>query len=154
MPVTLQFVQDDHIWDPIVKYVSHGWPTHVDVVMPDGKLLGARVRGGVAIREPNYDNFKRVARITLPATPAQERKFYGFLESQIGQHYDFANVFGFVTNHHKQRDGKWFCSMLALTALNVAQVFLCIPAGNAWEIDPWDLFLICSAFSPVEWHER
>lgn len=169
MPVTLQFVKDDHFYDSIISYVSHGWPTHVDVVVradvisslgitfhPDSTaafygLLGARPHGGVIIRNPGYSAFKKVARITLSATPEQEAAFYGFLKSQLGKPYDFADVFGFVTDVFVEPKDNEFCSMLALSAINAGSIFPQRPACREYAVDPWDLFMICSAFAPVQW---
>lgn len=172
MPVTLQFVKDHHFYDGIVNFVSHGWPTHVDVVVPvdDGDkirpqlpdvmtddgymLLGARPRGGVMLRPKDYSAFKMIARVTLPATAEQEAAFYGFLADQYGKAYDFLDVAGFAINKFSGPGDKFFCSMLALSAINVAKLLPQKPAVVEYECDPWDLFLIVSAFGPVEWIEN
>lgn len=174
MPITLQFVEDDHFYDPIVEYVSHGWPTHVDALLPaevinrsfvqeagdvpagsEYGLLGARPRGVVMIRKPGYSDFKRIARISLPVErETQEIAFHHWLGLQLGKPYDFADVFGFVTDEFPKPHGTEFCSMLILSALNVAKIFPQRPHCAAYAIDPWDLFLICSAFAPVQWIKK
>jgi hypothetical protein len=51
--ITLQFVtsRDPESW--AIRTFQRGWCSHVDSVMDDGRLLGARSDGGVLIRPPN-----------------------------------------------------------------------------------------------------
>jgi hypothetical protein len=42
-----------------------GWCSHVDSVMDDDRLLGARLDGGLQIRSPNYEKWSRRARRTF-----------------------------------------------------------------------------------------
>ena len=154
MPVTLQFVEDRDIIGHLIEYVSHGWPTHVDILWPDGTLFGARP-DGVKLRPPDYKVFTRIARITLPTTDEQGARFYAFLNAQIGKPYDFTDVFGFVTGAQEDRKGKcWFCSMLATGALNAIPFFPSPLAKEPWETDPADLLLVCSAFAPLQWIKK
>jgi hypothetical protein len=60
--ITLQFVtcSDPGSW--AIRTFQRGWCSHVDSVMDDGRLLGARPDAGVAgvqIRPPNYQKFVR-----------------------------------------------------------------------------------------------
>src|SRR5215469_11615434 len=93
-PVTLQFVAGVKAHDKLIQMYSHGWPTHVDVVwppnMPGGpeRLYGARLNGGCAIRQLDYETFGQVARVTLPMTDDQKAKFFAFCIAQMGKPYD------------------------------------------------------------------
>jgi hypothetical protein len=66
--ITLQFVtsRDPESW--AIRTFQRGWCSHVDSVMDDGRLLGARSDGGVQIRPPNYEKFSRVERVVISAT--------------------------------------------------------------------------------------
>src|SRR6516164_2606539 len=63
--ITLQFVtsRDPESW--AIRTFQRGWCSHVDAVMDDGRLLGARSDGGVAIRPQNYEKFARVERAVI-----------------------------------------------------------------------------------------
>ena len=60
--ITLQFetTSDPGSW--AIRTFQRGWCSHVDTVMDDGRLLGARLDHGVQIRPPNYEKFSRVER--------------------------------------------------------------------------------------------
>ena len=63
--ITLQFVtsSDPESW--AIRTFERGWMSHVDTVMDDGQLLGARSAGSVLIRPPNYETFARVERVVI-----------------------------------------------------------------------------------------
>ena len=63
--ITLQFVtsRDPESW--AIRTFQRGWCSHVDAVMDDGRLLGARSDGGVAIRPQNYEKCARVERAVI-----------------------------------------------------------------------------------------
>jgi hypothetical protein len=71
--ITLQFVtsRDPESW--AIRTFQRGWCSHVDSVIDDGRLLGARSDGGVQIRQPNDETFSRVEPLpeTSPATGAR-----------------------------------------------------------------------------------
>ena len=54
--------------------------------MDDGRLLGARLDGGVQIRPPNYEKF--VERVVIAVPYYKERAYWDFLKAQIGKPYD------------------------------------------------------------------
>ena len=63
--ITLQFVtcSDPGSW--AIRTFQRGWCSHVDSLLDDCQLLGARSDGGVRIRPPNYEKFSRVV-ISVP----------------------------------------------------------------------------------------
>jgi hypothetical protein len=62
--ITLQFVTSRELESSAICTFQRGWCSHVDSVMDDGRLLGARSDGGVQIRPPNNEKFSRVERIS------------------------------------------------------------------------------------------
>lgn len=80
------------------------WATHVDAVLPDGGLLGARPVGGVEIRSPTYCNASPHTEIvTIPVSGVETDAFYSYLYDQVGKGYNFCGLF------HNDR---WSCAEL------------------------------------------
>lgn len=129
MPVQVQFVRQA---DPISSGIAWfgGSPfSHVDAVLPDGTLLGARsdrVGGkpsGVQIRPPNYEKFAARVRFSVPATDAQAGAFYDFLHKQVGKPYDRSAILGFVTGRNWRHEDQWICSELIARAGEMSTIF-------------------------------
>jgi hypothetical protein len=149
--IALQFAAEDGWPSRLIEFYGHGAFSHVDAVLPDGNLLGARLMGGVAIRKDGYAHFARTRRIDLDAlaTPAQAEAFYAFLTRQVGKPYDSWAIAGFVSGRDWRADDKWFCSELAAAALEAAGIIrrLLTPANK---LTPPDLLLVLSALTDLE----
>lgn len=147
--IRLQFVADAGLVSAAISYVTHGWCSHVDTVLPDGSLLGARFSGGVAIRPPDYKSFSRRATVELACDGGVAREYHDFLRWQVGKPYDLTADVAFLTGRDWREDDSWMCSELVSAALERAGFFphqLCSPANK---ITPADLLLVVSAFAPV-----
>ncbi|HUZ33938.1 MAG TPA: hypothetical protein VMV19_17800 [Xanthobacteraceae bacterium] len=154
--IVLQFVKQDNLPSDLIAYFSHGAGfSHVDAVMLDGRLLGARhdvrsgIPAGVQIRPPNYADFARTLRVTLPATDAQVRAFWDFLELQIGKPYDTEAILGFVVGRDWRKPNAWICSEADGAALESVDWFPHDLATPANKLTPDDLLLAISARIPV-----
>lgn len=128
MTVQLQFVRQHDIASSAIAWFSQGEVSHVDAVMPDGMLLGARndaVGGqppGVRIRPPDYAKFVLWVPFTITTTPDQEVKFHSFLLAQVGKPYDQQAIWGFVTGRNWRENDSWICSELQAAALEAAGI--------------------------------
>lgn len=73
-------------------------PSHVECVRPDGKYVGQHFEGGMQARDPGYDKsiLKNELFIDLPATEEQAAAFYSFVESKIGQSYDWKSILDYA----------------------------------------------------------
>lgn len=149
--ITLQFIGQHDFLSRAIGWFSAGHLSHVDVVMPNGGLLGARsdhyrsragdtsleVPAGVRIRPANYVGHpKTVVRFSIAATTDQEKTFYDFLSRQIGRPYDYEAILGFVFNRDWRETDSWICSELVMAALEKAKL---IP----------ELYLAANRISPV-----
>ena len=152
--ITLQFVDGGS--DPgseAIKLFSRGWCSHVDVVMPDGCLLGARsdeVGGaptGVQIRPQGYNKWDQVEQIALQATPEQEKAFYDFLQAQLGKPYDKTAIIAFAFERDWTAPDSWFCSELAAAALVYCGWFPKPFRFGVNEITPRDLLMAVSPWA-------
>ena len=155
--VTLQFVGTDSFTADIIELKGGGKYSHVDVIMPDGGLLGARNESiggkpaGVQIRFPNYEKWESIAHLTIQLSDAQYFSFMAFLREQLGKPYDNAAIFGFVFNRDWREQNSWFCSELVVAAFEAVDNFfeykVYTPANK---IDPVTAFTLLSAFGVVE----
>lgn len=151
MSIQLQFSTADNLGAAAIRWFDHGAFSHVDAVLGDGQLLGARsdvlanVPAGVQIRPPAYEKFSRVLKVTLPASQRQEDDFYAYLRAQLGKPYDEKAILAFVVGRDWRDPNSWFCSELAAAGLEYSHWF----AGELWtpanKVAPDDLLLAISA---------
>ena len=114
--------------------------------MPDGRYLGAHYEGGVAARGPGYDKGWVALELILPlsAPVEQDAAFYSFLQSKIGEPYDWSSVIGFVLPGHHHDVDHAICSALIALALRHCSWFASPLAAPAHLVSPRDLLLILS----------
>lgn len=143
--IRLQFVSGHDIGSEAIKIFSRGWPSHVDAILEDGTLLGARL-DGIKIRPPNYEVFDRREVILLEASLAVEARYLGFLGAQIGKPYDRTAIAAFAFERDWQDEDSWFCSELIAAALVDSGWFPKTPSDPSNEITPRDLLLMVSPF--------
>ena len=128
--------------------------SHVDTVLPDGRLLGARsdevggAPAGVQIRDPGYVGSNRSCASTWRPATSRRKSSYDFARSQIGKPYDEQAILAFVAGRNWQDPEAWFCSELVAAGLEYASIVLPLAAPTA-KITPADLILILSAIVPV-----
>ena len=156
--IVVQFAGNhDSIGSKAIEWFSHSKWSHVDTVMPDGRLLGARsdviqnIPAGVQIRPSGYvhkehDSLKRVH---IPCTDAVEALYYKFVQSQIGKPYDKTAIFAFIVDRDWTAHDSWFCSELCAAAAEHAKLFSYRLAVKHNKIDPGDLLFVLSAITDV-----
>jgi hypothetical protein len=126
--VKLQFVLGNGLSSQAIAWFSSGTFSHVDAVLPDGTLLGARSDGcggqqpGVRIRPPAYETWKRRVVMSYPVPPAAEAKLYKFLKEQLGKPYDKTAIWGFAAGRDWRDPKDWFCSELQAAAMEAAGI--------------------------------
>ena len=125
--VRLRFVQGKGFGSQAISWFSSGHLSHVDALMPDGKLLGARsdvVGGGDGVLErPNpYEEVAKIVTYDIPASPAQAVAFYSFLRDQLGKAYDHLAIFAFAFGRNWRDTEEWYCSELIAAALEDAAI--------------------------------
>jgi hypothetical protein len=146
--ITLHFVtcSDPGSW--AIRTFQRGWCSHVDSVMDDGRLLGARLDGGVAIRPPNYEKFTRVERVVIAVPDHQEKAYYDFLKEQLGKPYDNLAIAAFAFDRDWRTPDAWFCDELVAAGLEHAGVVRKL-APEINRLNVRDLYLVVSAIAPV-----
>ena len=152
--IVMQFAGSDSLTSKIIQWFGHGRYAHVDTVMPDGLLLGARndvmagYPAGVQLRGPDYQVGYTLKRVTIPCTDAQQSDYYQFVLDQVGKPYDSRAIAAFAAGTDWTTKGAWFCSELCTAALQHCGWLkeLCEPPSK---VDPDSLLLIISAFVEV-----
>jgi hypothetical protein len=160
--IRLQFSTSTEWQSDVIRRLCHSPFSHLDVVLPDGNLLGSSDSphapsiegnpGGVAIRPPDYQTFgiRRMANVF--STEAVELAFYTKLRSQLGEPFDdtalhaFIGKVSFMPTRDWTDSSSWFCSELVAWALMEAGFFryeLLVPKDR---ISPADLLLLLNPF--------
>lgn len=120
--IVWQFAAGDDFSASLIKFGTRSDWSHVDAVLPDGTLLGARIDGGVQIRQPGYAPFTKTVRYSV-STPVADH-FYEILKTQIGKPYDWRAIIAFgLGNRDWRSQDKWFCSELQIWAAEKANFF-------------------------------
>lgn len=151
--IRLQFSAMDDPASEAIKLFERGWPSHVDALLDDGTLLGARsdsVGGkspGVQIRPSWYAAFSHVEVVMLGATILQREAWLNFLLAQVGKPYDILAIVAFTMGRDWRQPDSWFCSELQAAALESCGWFPRPLANAANEITPRDLLLAVSPWA-------
>ena len=150
MALTFQFVRASGLAGSLIGWFGGGpGVSHVDIVLKDGRLLGARMDGGVQIREASYLEGCEVLQVKVPCGPAWASIAYSFLAEQVGKPYDFTAIWAFVLGHNWRDPKSWMCSELGAAVLERAGIVNPLVAPDS-KITPDALLLLISALVPVE----
>lgn len=154
--IVLQFVSNNSLGSKVIEWFDHGLYSHVDSVMPDGSLLGARndvIQGfakGVQVRPASYVmGYAHVKRVELITSATIAEAYYEFVKSQIGKPYDTTAIAGFIAGRNWLEEDSWFCSELSTKGLVVSKFLQHLPSAPCNKIAPDDELLICSMFTDV-----
>jgi uncharacterized protein YycO len=148
--IVMQFSGNSSLTSRMIQWFGKGKYSHVDTVLVDGMLLGARstvMSGfpeGVQIRSPDYQVGYTLKRVSIPCTDEQQKSYYDFVLQQVGKAYDKTAIMAFVTGSTRSDSDSWFCSELNTAALQKCGWLkqLSLPPSK---IDPDSLLLILSA---------
>jgi hypothetical protein len=157
--ILLQFSRSTENISRLIAWACRSPFSHVDVVLPDGTLLGASDSphapyvegnpGGVAVRPADYQPFaiRRIAHVYVPARV--EAKFIELLRSQLGEPFDGKAMHAvFNPDANAGRDWRdesaWFCSEMVSWALEEAGAFDAPPLISKDRVTPPDLLLMIS----------
>ena len=140
--ITLQFSTTRHISSYMIRAFTWSWASHVDFVLPDGKLLGAlATHNGVKVHSPF--EYSRSEQYIIDAPDS----VIDFAMTQVDKPYDWAGILGIVTrNRNWEDDNKWFCS--ELVAWSFKQAGCPLLNENSYRITPRDL-LISPLLKPI-----
>ena len=150
--IRLQFSRQYDWSSGDIAWFTQGRFSHVDALLPNGTLTGARsdrIQGippGVRNRPAGYAKWKYVSVMTMGVTRDQERAFYDFIASQVGKPYDGWDIWTIATGGRDRdwrADDAWICSELVTVAIEIALVFK-EARVSASKIAPNPLYFACS----------
>lgn len=133
--IGLQFVLGSGWSSRLISWWGSGYGgySHVDAILADGSLLGARsdsVGGqppGVRIRPPAYEKWVRRCVVWMPASAQQASNWEKFLREQVGMGYDKSDILGLIIGKPLMSQGHWICSALQHEALHKIAIFPDMP---------------------------
>lgn len=153
--VTLQFSTSLEWQSALIRRICRSRFSHVDLVLADGRLLGASDPGGVAIRPVDYQPFG-IRRQAVVATPLADAIYTAAL-SQLGKPFDHDALFQFLTGALAPpwlMPDRWFCSELVAWAFESRGFFRYPLAVNLGRITPQELILLLNPYFDVIRFER
>lgn len=128
-------------------------PSHVECVTPSGLYLGQHADGGMQARQPGYDKawLDKDLFVDLPASAAQTFAFYAFMNSKIGEPYDWKAILGFATFTNEHLPNHAICSAIVTLGLRAPDVewFKWPLAKPAHEISPAMLLVMLSGMIEI-----
>lgn len=136
--IQLQFSTTKTIASRLIRWRDWSNYSHVDFVMPDGRLLGALPNGGVQIRDDHPVINKLI--LSIYVTDSQYEDIVSALVSQINKPYDYAGVVGLVFNRDWEEEDKWFCSEFIMYGFKHGGINL-LRTNNLSRISPKDILL-------------
>ena len=136
--ITLQFSSTKGLISKLVQFRTWSWASHVDIVMKDGRLLGASWKNGVAIRDFDADDYDRVERYTVDT---DDPYIVSTAMTKLGSGYDFKGVLGFILRKDIQDKNSWFCSEFIAWAFAQAGKPLLNPDVDIATLSPSKLLL-------------
>lgn len=141
--LTWQFSTGDSTISKAIRWKTDSEISHVDVVTPEGRLLGAHINDGVLVRELDYMAFDLRIRVTVPVGDEQFEKFWASVNSKIGEKYDKAGIAGIALGDNLAGPGTVFCSELQAQGIKDAGIIWI--AKDSSKIDPETLRLLVTA---------
>jgi hypothetical protein len=150
--IRLQFVCGKGLSSRFIAWYGNGYGgySHVDAVLPDGTLLGARddaigsVPAGVQIRQPFYEQWLRRVVVSITSTDDEASLWEKYLRSQLNEPYDPQAIWGFILGIRRHTKGHWICSALQTRALCTIGKLFSFPVPDS-QVTPDALFLLVTA---------
>lgn len=117
--IKLRLITEPGFFSWAIRYWTDSGYSHVDLALPDGTFLGARLNGGVRIRPANYVIPSKQLYLGKEFSPEVEQKMLDYAKSKIGIPYDWRNImaFGFDQDYHSSKHG-YICSVFVFDVLN------------------------------------
>lgn len=165
--ITIRFVTENDTLSAMIR-IQAGicvpfTPSHAEAVSQDGKFyIGQHLSGGMLARPVGYNSAKLMKLpdgtmsekiVVLPCTDEQEAAFYAYIDSKIGQPYDWKSILSFIDPAWNLHDfNHLICSAIMTAGLRTkgCEYFpmpLVVPYHH---ISPRDLFLILSSHVQID----
>lgn len=148
----MQFVLGASLSSRLIAWYGQGYGgfSHVDAVLDDGSLLGARsdepggTKSGVQRRPAEYERWIHRQVLTLPGSAARAPTWQDWLLTQVNKPYDMGSIWGFLLGRAEHEKGHWICSALQTRALQRAALLPALPLHDS-QVTPDSLRLMVLA---------
>lgn len=133
MQLTVRFSAQNSLFSWWIRLFLWSPFSHVDVVLPNGDTLGARLIGGVKVRPPAKRMNVADVVIEVPEEVLQDGM------ALIGSPYDVFSLFSFLFRVGMQHS-KWYTCVELWTGILKKHGVIVVP--NEHRINPFQLYLI------------
>lgn len=138
--IELRFERSNTCISRAIRVLTFSEWSHVDLVLPDRRLLGAVAPRGVMIRNA-YDTHPSDIRVGFVfCNDAITQRVHEFCARQVGKPYDWLALAGWLARRRWDDHDAWFCSELIAAAFQYAGYPL-LQVDEATRITPRDLAL-------------
>ncbi len=134
--VWLRFVTEKGFTSWAIREATWSDWSHVDFALLNGKFLGARIEGGVQVREHDYLTPSKFCYAYVDVHSA--RRVLGWACSQIDKPYDWKAILGFGFRRDWHEPDQWFCSELVAEAFKLKDSV--IVDNQGYRVTPQDAF--------------
>lgn len=118
---------------------------HVDILTPNGTLIGAHAQGGIQERSPDYEKWGLRIRVILQVPEEKARAFYGYVRSMIGTPYDQKDILGIALGDARiHQDGRMICSQFGALASDDKSGIVLVDKDK-WQVSPEELRMVWSS---------
>lgn len=138
--IELQFATESTLTSDFIRFWTWSRWSHVDLVTPGGKFLGARLNGGVQLRNPGYTKFSNKLQLYVSCSKEVADRIWYYAHKQIGKPYDLTAIMGFAVRRDWANEEAWFCSEFVAFCFQAAGIPL-LRALHLNRITPRDLSL-------------
>lgn len=114
--LNLLFTRRHHPGSWLIRAATWSEWSHVDLVRPDGSLIGAVALHGVSIADRG-ERLGLASAAAVMTLPVDIGKSVAWADGQIGRPYDWLGVIGIGLHRDWESDDSWFCSEFAGRAL-------------------------------------
>jgi len=155
--IRLQFVLGQDLSSRLIAWYGNGYGgySHVDSILPDGSLAGARsdvitlsdgrkLPAGFQIRPHDYEKWARRCVVELDSTVGEAADWEDWLRKQVNRQYDKQAILGFILGRRDHGAGQWICSAAAAEGLVIGGKMPSPPIPLS-QITPNSLFLMTAA---------
>jgi hypothetical protein len=115
---------------------------HVDIMLPDGSLVGAHAGDGIKVRPAGYEAWGLRIRVSLDVPDAKAEALFSYAESMVGTAYDLKDILGIALGDSRlHHDGQMICSWFAAVASDEKSRIVRV-AKVPWLVNPDELRLV------------
>ncbi len=161
--ITIQLVRAPGWMSKAIAWWGSSWNgySHADIVLSDGRLLGARsdriklkdgttIPAGVQVRPDDYGRWERRTLFNAIVPLVEQSLFENWALQKVGDAYDRDGILRLILGRKPVEDGSYFCSCLILSDLQ-AQGIVGKLAAAPQDVSPDGLALVLSA---LKWTQQ